>query len=127
MGTLERFHRVFDSYPGALAQIITNMIINSLLHAYSEGEEGNILIHASTEGSEVILEYSDDGKGISPENIEKIFDPFFTTKRGEGGTGLGLHIIYNTVTQILKGSISCESTLGQGARFRIKLPVSIAE
>jgi len=115
-----------DSYPGALAQIITNMIINSLLHAYSEGEAGNILIHASTEGSEVILEYSDDGKGIPPENIEKIFDPFFTTKRGEGGTGLGLHIIYNTVTQILKGSISCESTLGQGARFTIRLPISIA-
>ena len=116
-----------NSYPGALAQIITNLIINSLLHAYSEGEEGNIRIDVSIEGTDVILVYSDDGKGISPENIEKIFDPFFTTKRGEGGTGLGLHIIYNTVTQILKGSISCESTLGQGTRFRIKLPVSIAE
>jgi signal transduction histidine kinase len=115
-----------NSYPGALAQIITNLIINSLLHAYSEGEEGNIRIHVSIEGTDVILEYGDDGKGISPENIEKIFDPFFTTKRGEGGTGLGLHIIYNTVTQILKGSISCESTLGQGARFTIRLPISIA-
>ena len=80
----------------------------------------------STEETDVILVYSDDGKGISPENIEKIFDPFFTTKRGKGGTGLGLHIIYNTVTQILKGSISCESTLGQGARFSIRLPISIA-
>ena len=116
-----------NSYPGALAQIITNLIINSLLHAYSEGEEGNIRIHASIEGTDVILEYGDDGKGISPENIEKIFDPFFTTKRGKGGTGLGLHIIYNTVTEILKGSISCESTLGKGTRFTIKLPVSIAE
>ena len=115
-----------DSYPGALAQIITNMIINSLLHAYSEGEEGNIRIDVSTEETDVLLVYSDDGKGISPENIEKIFDPFFTTRRGEGGTGLGLHIIYNTVTQILKGSISCESTLGQGARFSIRLPISIA-
>ena len=116
-----------NSYPGALAQIITNLIINSLLHAYSEGEEGNIRIHVSMEGTDVILEYGDDGKGISPENIDKIFDPFFTTKRGKGGTGLGLHIIYNTVTEILKGSITCESTLGQGARFRIRLPVSIAE
>jgi len=115
-----------NSYPGALAQIITNLIINSLLHAYEEGEEGNIRIDVSTEESEVILEYSDDGKGIPPENIEKVFDPFFTTKRGEGGTGLGLHIIYNTVTEILKGSISCESTLGQGTRFSIKLPISIA-
>ena len=115
-----------DSYPGALAQIITNLIINSLLHAYGEGEKGNIRIEVSTEETDVILVYSDDGKGISPENIEKIFDPFFTTKRGEGGTGLGLHIIYNTVTQILKGSISCESTLGQGARFSIRLPISIA-
>ena len=115
-----------DSYPGALAQIITNMIINSLLHAYSEGEEGNIRIDVSTEETDVLLVYSDDGKGISPENIEKIFDPFFTTRRGEGGTGLGLHIIYNTVTQVLKGSVSCESTLGQGARFSIRLPISIA-
>ena len=116
-----------DSYPGALAQIITNLIINSLLHAYSEGEKGNIRINASTEGTDVILEYGDDGKGISPENIDKIFDPFFTTRRGKGGTGLGLHIIYNTVTEILKGSITCESTLGQETRFRIKLPVSIAD
>ena len=116
-----------NSYPGALAQIITNLIINSLLHAYSEGEEGNIRIHVSMEGTDVILEYGDDGKGISPENIDKIFDPFFTTKRGKGGTGLGLHIIYNTVTEILKGSITCESTLGQETRFRIKLPVSIAD
>jgi signal transduction histidine kinase len=114
-----------NSYPGALAQIITNLIINSLLHAYSEGEEGNIRINASTEGTDVILEYGDDGKGISPENIDKIFDPFFTTKRGKGGTGLGLHIIYNTVTEILKGSITCESTPGKGTRFSIKLPVSI--
>jgi signal transduction histidine kinase len=114
-----------NSYPGALAQIITNLIINSLLHAYSEGEEGNIRIHVSIEGTDVILEYGDDGKGISPENIDKIFDPFFTTKRGKGGTGLGLHIIYNTVTEILKGSITCESTLGKGTRFSIKLPISI--
>ena len=114
-----------NSYPGALAQIITNLIINSLLHAYSEGEKGNIRINASTEGTDVILEYGDDGKGISSENIDKIFDPFFTTKRGKGGTGLGLHIIYNTVTEILKGSITCESTLGKGTRFSIKLPISI--
>jgi len=114
-----------NSYPGALAQIITNMIINSLLHAYGEGEKGNIRIQVSTEGSEVILEYGDDGKGIPPENIDKIFDPFFTTKRGKGGTGLGLHIVYNTVTEIFKGSISCESTLGQGTQFIMRLPLNL--
>jgi signal transduction histidine kinase len=67
--------------------------------------------------------YGDDGNGIDPENIPRIFDPFFTTKRGQGGSGLGLHIVYNLVTQILGGSIRCESQPGTGASFILLIPV----
>ena len=102
---------IIDSYPGAFSQIITNLIINSLMHAYEESERGNIIIKYQREEENFILEYQDNGKGIPPDNINKIFEPFFTTKRNQGGTGLGLHVIYNIVTQKLLGSINCESTL----------------
>lgn len=114
-----------DSYPGALAQIVTNMVLNSLTHAFNEGDNGTMAIEVLKNANEIILKYSDDGKGATEENIEKIFEPFFTTKRGEGGTGLGMHIVYNTVTQILKGSISCESIQGQGISFFINLPAKL--
>jgi signal transduction histidine kinase len=71
----------------------------------------------------LIFTYSDDGRGIPPENLDKIFEPFYTTKRGQGGSGLGLHIIYNIVTQKLGGTISCESEVGVGTRFIIDLPI----
>ena len=114
-----------DGYPGALAQIITNMVLNSLIHAFNEGDNGTIAIEVLKNASGIILKYRDDGKGIPEENIENIFEPFFTTKRGEGGTGLGMHIVYNTVTQILKGSISCESIQGKGISFFINLPAKL--
>ena len=114
-----------DSYPGALAQIVTNMVINSLLHAYSEGEKGTIAIEILKNANQIILKYSDDGKGVTEENIKHIFEPFFTTKRGEGGTGLGMPIVYNTVTHILKGSISCESIQGKGISFIINMPAKL--
>jgi len=114
-----------DSYPGALAQIITNMVLNSLIHAFNEGDNGTIAIEVLKNANGIILKYRDDGKGIPEENIKNIFEPFFTTKRGEGGTGLGMHIVYNTVTQILKGSISCESIQGKGISFFINLPAKL--
>lgn len=114
-----------DSYPGALAQIITNMIINSLIHAYSEGEKGTIAIEILKNANQITLKYSDDGKGVTEENIKHIFEPFFTTKRAGGGTGLGMQVVYNTVTHIMKGSISCESTQGQGISFFINLPTKL--
>ena len=70
------------------------------------------------------VEYTDDGRGIPPENLTKIFEPFFTTKRGDGGSGLGMHIVYNLVTQKLGGSINCESTVGIGTKFTLKLPIA---
>ncbi len=113
---------ILDSYPGALSQIITNLIVNSLIHAYSSKDKGSIVIEFQASKQEIILSYSDDGNGISKENLEKIFDPFFTTKRGQGGSGLGLHLVYNLVTQKLKGSIECESKIRVGTKFTITLP-----
>jgi len=113
---------IVDSYPGAFSQIVTNLIMNSLLHAYDLEDAGELVIDFKQDEQKVIFEYTDNGKGISPENLTKIFDPFFTTKRGQGGTGLGLHIVYNLVTQKLKGNIQCQSQVGKGTKFIIQFP-----
>ncbi|MEG4943151.1 ATP-binding sensor histidine kinase [Microcoleus sp. F4-D5] len=114
-----------DSYPGALSQVITNLLMNSLIHAYEPGESGQFVFDWQQDGDRLRFEYSDDGKGIPPENLSKIFEPFFTTKRGQGGSGLGLHIVYNLVTQKLLGEIECKSEVGAGTKFIIKLPAQI--
>ena len=114
-----------DSYPGVFSQVITNLIMNSLIHAYDDLDSGNIIIKYYQEDTDFVLEYQDDGKGIADENLTKIFEPFFTTKRNQGGTGLGLHIIYNIVTQKLLGDIDCESCLGVGSKFIIKIPITV--
>ncbi|MDW8201179.1 MAG: AAA family ATPase [Cyanobacteriota bacterium SKYGB_h_bin112] len=116
---------MLDSYPGAFSQIITNLVINSLVHAYGPGEQGNIAISVQTSHEQLTLSYSDDGCGISPDHLHKIFDPFFTTRRGQGGSGLGLHIVYNLVTQKLGGTIHCQSQLGEGTTFVITVPLSL--
>ena len=111
------------SFLGALTQIFTNLIINSLLHGFEDVEEGKIMIDIeTTESSEVIIRYNDDGRGIPRDNQKKIFDPFFTTKRGKGGTGLGLHIVYNIVSQKMGGTIVLDYAVEQGVTFIIKLP-----
>lgn len=111
-----------DSYPGAIAQILTNFVSNSLLHAYDEGQQGNLRVDVQQDNEHVILRCSDDGKGVPAEILSRIFDPFFTTKRGSGGTGLGLHIVYNLVTSTLGGTIRAESTPGQGLTMIIRIP-----
>ena len=111
-----------DSYPGVLAQILTNFVSNSLLHAFGTEPNGHITIAAHLDGDEVVLRCADDGKGIAPDNLARIFDPFFTTKRGSGGTGLGLHIVYNLVTKTLGGSIRAESVPGQGMAILTRIP-----
>ncbi|MCB1875376.1 MAG: PAS domain S-box protein [Chromatiales bacterium] len=111
-----------DSYPGACSQIITNLIMNSLKHAFEDGESGHLRIGAELRNRSLVLTYSDDGRGIPSENLKKIFEPFFTTKRGQGGSGLGMHLVYNIVTQRLGGKIRCESTVGEGTRFVMEFP-----
>ncbi len=112
-----------DGFPGALAQIGTNLIMNSLIHAYEPTSEGTITIDIKRNGEEEIcLIYSDDGKGMDEMVSAKIFDPFFTTKRGSG-SGLGMYILYNIVTQQLGGTITCASQPGRGVTFTICWPV----
>jgi signal transduction histidine kinase/purine-cytosine permease-like protein len=110
-----------NSYPGAFSQIVANLVLNSLLHAYEPGDRGKITFNFWQTGNQVFFEYADDGQGIPAENLSKIFEPFFTTKRGQGGSGLGLHIVYNLVTRKLGGTIQCESQLSR-TKFVIKLP-----
>ena len=115
-----------QSYAGAFSQIITNLVINSLTHAYHGLDKaGQLQFEIAQQDDKVLITYSDDGKGIPSESLDKIFEPFFTTARDRGGSGLGLHIIYNLVTQTLKGSILCESTVGIGTKFAIALPLNL--
>ncbi|HEY1858598.1 PAS domain-containing sensor histidine kinase [Acidocella sp.] len=113
-----------DGYPGALSQLLTNFLLNSVLHAYSEGNAGHITIDVQrTEARMIELVYADDGKGIPPSLLPRIYDPFFTTRRGSGGSGLGLHIVYNLVTTTLRGQISVRSEPGQGTAFIVRFPI----
>lgn len=108
--------------PGALSQIVTNLVTNSLLHAFAHGRGGEIVLSAKAKQDAVVLVYTDDGKGIAREHLSHVFEPFFTTRRGQGGSGLGLHLCYNIVTRSLKGKIEVASTPGAGVRFTITLP-----
>ncbi|WP_208607686.1 sensor histidine kinase [Paenibacillus pectinilyticus] len=110
------------SYPGALSQIITNLVMNSMNHAYSADEEGTLILRVVEQPDHILIMYSDDGRGMTADVLDHIFDPFFTTSRGQGGTGLGMNIVYNLVTQSLYGTIQCSSKLGQGSLFAITIP-----
>jgi signal transduction histidine kinase len=117
---------VLETYPGAIAQIITNLIENSLLHGFSEFTETGIMRISAEQGPQsnrITITYSDTGRGIPSEILPRIFDPFFTTKQAQGGTGLGMHIVYNLVTQKLGGEIHCASEAERGTTFTITLPV----
>ncbi|MBK9304058.1 MAG: PAS domain S-box protein [bacterium] len=112
-----------DGYPGAVSQIMTNLVMNSLIHGFEEREGGSIRIDVVGGASTVRLRYADDGCGMSQDQVLRIFDPFFTTKRGRGGSGLGMNIVFNLVTQMLGGTIVCQSTPGAGCSFDIVVPL----
>ncbi len=111
-----------DGYPGALSQILTNLVTNSLNHAFEPGQSGEMHLEACCQNGQVRIVFSDNGRGIPPENLGRIFDPFFTTRRGKGGSGLGLSITYNLVTETLGGTITVCSAPGEGATFTISFP-----
>ena len=114
------------SYPGALSQIITNLVMNAIVHAYEKDSEGILRLQVfEGESDDVCIQFSDDGKGISAENISRVWDPFFTTNRSGGGSGLGLHIVYNLVTQQLCGNIEIESDEGMGTTISLFLPRAV--
>jgi signal transduction histidine kinase len=108
--------------PGALSQIITNMVLNSITHGYEFDSTGYIRISGVARGDMVSLDYRDNGKGMDEGSVRKVFEPFFTTRRGEGGSGLGMHVVYNLVTQSLDGAITCKSVLGEGVHINIVFP-----
>jgi signal transduction histidine kinase len=114
---------MIDGYPGSYGQILTNLFLNAANHAFSDGRAGAITISARPRGTDdVEIVFADNGAGMTPDVQRQAFDPFFTTRRNEGGTGLGLHIVYNLVTQQLGGRMMLESRLGQGTTFRIIMP-----
>ncbi|WP_246480007.1 sensor histidine kinase [Motiliproteus sediminis] len=112
------------SYPGALYQILSNLIQNSLIHGFEERPGGTITIRARSDGDTTLIDYRDDGRGINETIRPKVFNPFFTTRRHQGSTGLGLHIAYNLSTQRLSGELRCaanNSDHPRGARFLLRL------
>jgi PAS domain S-box-containing protein len=120
---------VVETYPGAIAQIVTNLIENSIVHAFDDDEAGKMkfflaakLDNVSSEEAQLV--YTDNGRGMEPEVARRVFEPFFTTARGKGGSGLGMHIIQNLVTQQLNGLIDCNSRAGNGITVEISLPLS---
>jgi two-component system NtrC family sensor kinase len=112
---------VLDSYPGAFAQVITNLVLNCAEHAFEPEQPGTIRIHARLDGDTVELQLCDNGKGIAADVLDRIFDPFFTTRRGQGGTGLGLNIVYNLVVKQFGGTITVRSTQGHGTCFTLRI------
>jgi signal transduction histidine kinase/ligand-binding sensor domain-containing protein len=116
-----------DSYPGALFQILTNLINNTIMHAFAEGQTGQMRVDAVLDDGVVELRFSDDGRGMDADVARRAFDPFFTTRRGSGGSGLGLHVVHNLVTQLLAGDIELHTAPGTGTRFVMRFPAVTPE
>ncbi|MCW8335007.1 PAS domain-containing sensor histidine kinase [Vibrio paucivorans] len=111
-----------NSLPGVLTQIVSNLIMNSINHAFSTQEQPEIAIAFEDDDDWVIFHYQDNGSGVDKALHQKIFEPFFTSKRGKGGSGLGLNLVYNLVNQKLKGELEFESKLNQGVHFTLRIP-----
>lgn len=119
---------IFASYPGPLGQVLTNLINNAVKHGFDQRDRGVINIRAEvTEPGWIKLQVQDDGQGIPASLLPRIFDPFVTTRLGSGGSGLGLHIVFNTVTGLLCGQINVTSEEGIGTTFEMSLPMQVAE
>ena len=112
-----------DSYPGALGQVIINLVNNAYLHAFEEGSHGTVKLTAHQEHDRVVIELRDDGVGMTEAMQEQMFLPFFSTKIGRGGTGLGMSIVDNLVKKTLGGNLHVQSAPGEGSVFRLELPL----
>lgn len=111
--------------PGALTQVLSNLIVNSIRHAFDHVPNHKIQIKIRLEKEHILIDYHDNGVGVPEEMQQRIFEPFFTTKRGQGGSGLGLNIVYNLVTRKLLGRLEFSSTVGTGVIFKLILPATI--
>jgi PAS domain S-box-containing protein len=114
---------LIESYPGALSQVFTNLVLNSVRHGFAARGKGTITVRVERAVRHLSILYVDDGIGIPEEMISKIFDPFFTTARGKGGSGLGLHIVFSIISNTFKGTIQCTSRPGKGCTFAIRIPL----
>lgn len=114
---------IVESKPGPINQIVINLVLNSILHGFEGKPNGQITISVIHLSNQLHLSYKDDGIGINEDIKEKVFEPFTTTKRGSGGSGLGLHLVYNLVTQALNGHIDFESSIEYGTTFNITFPI----
>jgi len=115
---------MMNSYPGALGQVLTNLLMNALLHGFEGLDQGRVTVHcAKLTETEVELGVRDDGRGMDESVRRRIFDPFFTTKLGTGGSGLGMHIVHSIVTNVLGGQIEVRSSPGQGTQMLMRLPL----
>ena len=113
-----------DSYPGPYGQVLTNLVLNAIAHGFPNRDSGSIRVDASRRGNDQVeVIFADDGAGMTEEIQRRAFEPFFTTRRSRGGTGLGLHIVYNLITRRLGGRVRLESVPDRGTTFRITLPL----
>jgi C4-dicarboxylate-specific signal transduction histidine kinase len=110
----------------ALQQVIINMVMNSLIHGFDQRDQGRILIEVTLQDKECVMVITDDGNGIPQAIVKTIYDPFVTTKRGQGGSGLGMHLVYNLVSVALHGRIVLDELHRPGARFIISFPQGVA-
>jgi len=118
---------IVKSKPGSINQILINLIINSITHAFEKQSQGTIEIYILYFSDQLNISYQDDGCGIDKNIKDKVFEPFSTTKRGSGGSGLGLHLVYNLVTQGLNGHIDFQSNSKTGTHFDITFPVTLVQ
>nr|WP_242521646.1 PAS domain S-box protein [Motiliproteus sp. SC1-56] len=116
---------IMDSYPGPLGQALTNLISNAHTHGLEGRDQGVITVTTRQSAPDrVEIDVSDDGRGVPAEHRERLFDPFFTTRMGRGGSGLGLHIVHNLVTQVMGGQVELVNRPVPGATFRLQIPVT---
>ncbi|MCW8930469.1 MAG: HAMP domain-containing histidine kinase [Gammaproteobacteria bacterium] len=113
---------LISTVPGAVAQVLTNLVTNSIRHGFENKKKRNISINIIPNGTDATIIYEDNGSGMTSDVLDKIYEPFFTTKRNKGGIGLGMNIVYNSVKKTLQGDIKIDSTPGIGTRFTIFLP-----
>lgn len=117
---------IMNSLPGVLTQIISNLIINSVRHGFTRDSQNPcIRVRFMEDGTHIIFEYTDNGVGIPAHLHKKIFEPFFTTKRNQGGSGLGLNLVYNLIYHKLNGTLSFHSEEGHGVRYTMTLPKEV--
>ena len=117
---------ILDSYPGALGQVLINVINNAYLHAFEGRNDGLVRISAALEGEFVALHLRDNGVGMAQAHLDQLFQPFFSTKIGRGGTGLGMTIVENLVSRTLGGSVRVQSELGVGTHIALRIPTRVS-